>query len=58
MTKLNRILTVLIHMRKYCNEIIETNEKFGNDFNEFETNHIYRNSVSMAILQIGELINH
>ena len=58
MGNLDRDLTVLIHMKNYCTETIETMNKFNNDYNAFKNNFIYRNAVSMSIFQIGELVNH
>jgi uncharacterized protein with HEPN domain len=42
----------------YCKEIIDTNIYFNNSFEELEHNHIYKNSVSMCVLQLGELTQH
>lgn len=48
-------IDILEHMIKYCDEIFETQSYFGDSFEVFKTNFIYRNSVAMCILQIGEL---
>ena len=46
---------------KYCDEIIKTHSAFKNDkalfFNKDE-GFIYRNSITMPILQIGELVKN
>ena len=49
---------ILEHIIKYCNEIFHTREYFGNSFEVFKTNSIYRNAVALCILQIGELSGH
>ena len=55
MTNLDRRITILLHIQKYCKEINENLDFFGSNFNTFETNNIFRDSVSMKIFQIGEL---
>ena len=55
MTNLNRKNTILLHILKYCKEIEENIKFFGSNFNTFETNNIFRDSISMKIFQIGEL---
>jgi len=52
-----RDISTLKHIVKYCNEITEaiinhelTLEKVASDF-------VYKNALSMSILQIGELVN-
>lgn len=50
--------TVLRKMLKYCDEINRTHAFFENDkelFSDKERGFIYRNSITMPILQIGEL---
>ena len=46
---------ILQHIVIYCDEVNNTIKRFGNDKRSFETDYIYRNAVSMPILQIGEL---
>ena len=58
MANFNRDLTVLLHMKNYCDEVIETLNFLEGDFSKFEENFVYRNSISMDIFQIGELANH
>ncbi len=55
MTNLDRKTTILLHLQKYCKEISENLDFFGSNFNTFETNNIFRDSISMKIFQIGEL---
>lgn len=51
-------LQILQHILRYCDEVLATVEMFGADKQEFLQNFIYRNAVSMPILQVGELANH
>ncbi len=57
MTNLNHDLTILLHMKKYTEEItkIDLNKI---TYKKFTDDYILRNSVSMDLLQIGELVNH
>lgn len=50
-----RNIDILKHIVDYCNEISHTQTYFGNSFEVFKSNSIYRNAVAMCILQIGEL---
>ena len=46
---------------KYCDEVNSTHQMFNNDINLFcnhEMGFIYRNAVTMPILQIGELVKN
>lgn len=49
---------ILQHIVNYCNQIKATIDLFGDDEKIFLQNFIYRNAVSMPVLQIGELVNH
>ena len=49
---------ILQHMVNYCNEVSAAVELFGREERGFTENAVYRNAVSMPILQIGELANH
>lgn len=42
----------------YCKEIFDTQEYFGNSQEYLNSNFIYKNAISMSILQIGELSGH
>jgi len=53
-----RNIDILEHIVKYCDEIFETIKYFGNSFETFKSNSIYRNAISMCVLQIGELTGH
>ena len=53
--------TIIQKMLKYCEEIEGTNTFFANDkalFLDESKGYVYRNSISMALLQIGELAKH
>lgn len=50
--------TILIKMKEYCLEIKDTHDYFKQDkvlFTNEKCGFIYRNSITMPILQIGEL---
>lgn len=54
----SRDISILKHMLKYCNEIENTINRFGNDIEMFKNDNDYKDSLSMKIFQIGELANH
>ena len=58
MSNLNRDLTVLLHMKEYCEQIEKTFDMFGKNIEDFNINVVFRNAISMPIFQIGELVNH
>ena len=49
---------VFDHIIRYCNEINDANDQFGNSYDILKINSVYINAVSMCIIQIGELVNH
>ena len=51
----SRDITISSKIVNFCEEIEKTIEYFGNDYNVFKNNSIYKNSISMCVLQIGEL---
>ena len=51
----NRNSELLERIIRYCDEIDETMNHFGRVYEKMEPNAIYKNAVSMCILQIGEL---
>ncbi len=53
MAKSNK--SILEHILTYCNEIQDTIKRFGDDQKTFINDIDYRKSVSLSILQIGEL---
>ncbi len=46
---------VLKKIIEYSNQVDEAVKMFGNEFNCFTNNSVYRNACCMCILQIGEL---
>lgn len=55
MDKAKKDLSIIEHILAYCGEIEQTVTRFGDTFESFETDKIYRNATTMCILQIGEL---
>ena len=55
---IERDVSVLKYMLKYANEIILAKNRFGDDKKSFDDDALYRNSVAMSLLQIGELTTH
>lgn len=49
---------ILQHILKYCDEIDQAIDCFGDNETAFMSNAVYRNAVSMPIQQIGELVKH
>lgn len=58
MDKVNKNMSIIKHILDYCIEIEQTVARFGNAFENFSADKIYRNAVTMCILQIGELAGH
>lgn len=58
MSNLNRNLSVLIRMKNYYNKIDETLNRFNKDYKIFLEDEDFKDSISMKIFQIGELVNH
>ena len=58
MKPLDRDLSILRHIVTYCSQINMAIERFGNDYSTFDSDPVYRNSVSLCILQIGELVGN
>lgn len=46
---------ILIHIDQYCDQIAESIDIFGNDYDIFCSSNTYRNACCMCLLQIGEL---
>lgn len=51
----NRDAQILKHILEYCGRIEQTITRFGRDFDTFLHDQDYMDSVSMNLLQIGEL---
>ena len=58
MKALDRDLRILTHIISYCDQIDMAVVRFGNDFAVFASDPVYRNAVSLCILQIGELVGN
>ncbi len=56
MSETNRDIRILEHTADYCDQINEAVERFGNDKAVFLNDRLYKNAVSLCILQIGELV--
>ncbi len=46
------------HIKGYCEDISSAIKRFGNNKETFLSDKDFRNSLSMSILQIGELTTH
>lgn len=44
-----RDYTILKHMQKYCEEIENTIDRFGNNLENFKKDNDYKDSISMKI---------
>lgn len=53
--KQGRDISVIKHMLEYCGRIYEAMKFFGDDYDVFSNNNIYKDAVALSILQIGEL---
>lgn len=51
-------INIIAHILEYCNQIDECLSRFGNNREAFLSDVIFRNAVSMAEFQIGELSGH
>ena len=48
-------LSRLLHIKRYCEDIAAAIGRFGDSFDIFSQDIDYYNSISMSIMQIGEL---
>ena len=46
---------ILEHILMYCDQIHQAVELFGNTYEVFEHNAVYRNACCMCLLQVGEI---
>lgn len=49
---------ILTHIVAYCDQIDMAVERFGKSYDAFSKDPVYRNAVSLCILQIGELVGN
>ena len=54
MANYNRNITVLLHIKEYCEQIQNAFEKNPVSFEEFAKDDIIKDAISMKIFQIGE----
>lgn len=54
--RLDRDASILEHIVSYCEQIELTVDRFGDSYDTFQTDAIYRNAAALCILQIGELV--
>ena len=54
----DRDLRLLKHIVSYCEQIDMAVERFGASYSIFAADPVYRNAVSLCILQIGELVSN
>jgi len=54
----NRNADVLRRIVSYCNEISDTIQRFGEDYEVFSKDSVYKNATALCVLQIGELTTH
>ena len=50
-----RDMQILLHIKSYCEDIARSIQRFGEEYEVFASDIDYFNSVSMSIMQIGEL---
>lgn len=53
-----RDLSIIRKIYQYCVEVEDAHKSFGRSYDAFLDSSVYRNAVSLCILQIGELSNH
>ena len=51
----NKDIIILKKILKYCSQVSEACEMFGNDYDKFVNVSVFQNACCMCILQIGEL---
>ncbi len=52
----NRDRSVIKHIYRYCREISAELDQIANDKDRFMANSVYKNSLALCVLQIGELV--
>jgi uncharacterized protein with HEPN domain len=58
MDKTPKDISILKHIIEWCDDVAETHAKFGDNEQIFRDDKDYFRSISMCLLQIGELANH
>jgi uncharacterized protein with HEPN domain len=54
----NRDKTILEKIIDFCDQVDEARSQLGDSLEALRANSVYRNAVSMCVLQIGELSTH
>ena len=49
---------ILEHIVDYCEQILSTIHRFGDQYDIYASDFIYRNATALCILQIGELVGN
>jgi uncharacterized protein with HEPN domain len=57
LSEADRDVQIIIKIKRYCDDINASVERFGKSKEIFASDSDYRNSCAMSILQIGELAN-
>jgi uncharacterized protein with HEPN domain len=55
---MNKDAGIVCHILSHISNIVDAENRFGNDIESLKSNIHYFNSVCMGLLQIGELSNH
>lgn len=50
-----RDVSLVAHIYGYCSEIDEANAEYGLSYEKFAASSVYKNSVCLCLMQIGEL---
>ena len=54
----DRNLNIIAHILEYCKRIENCISRFGNSYEDFMSDSMFRDAVSMDEFQIGELSSH
>ncbi|WP_255575678.1 HepT-like ribonuclease domain-containing protein [Caproiciproducens faecalis] len=54
----SRNADILKHIISYCDQIEDTVQRFGKEYDIFEGDPVYKNATALCVLQIGELTKH
>ena len=49
---------ILEHIVDYCEQIQATVQRFGDSYDTYQSDFIFRNATALCILQIGELVGN
>lgn len=54
----NKNISIIKRIMRYCKDVSQMVERFGDSFEIFDSDFAYRHACSMCIVQIGELSSH